>query len=74
MVTCFAAAVGDFDFFIPCKVQVSSAKPDGNVAGTETGICCSFHFSDSVLREAGSGELWVRAELGTGKQENHNTF
>lgn len=57
VVICFAAAVGDFHFFIPCEVQVSSAEQDGNVAWTKAGICCSFHFSDPILRGTGSGEL-----------------
>lgn len=30
--------------------------------------------SPAVLRGAGSGELWVRADLGTGEQENQNSF
>ena len=59
---------------LTCKVQVSSAELDGNVAWTTAGICCSFQFSDPVLRGAGSGELWVRAESGTREQENQNSF
>ena len=57
LLTFFATALGYFDFFTPCKVQVSSVEPGDNVAWTNAGIRCSFHFSDPLLRGAGSGEL-----------------